>query len=42
LGPVVVGWLAGIAGVIFFAVALFLLLQRLGQASERAARTRHR
>jgi hypothetical protein len=39
---VVVGWLAGIAGVIFFAVAVFLLLQRLGQASERAARTRHR
>jgi lysozyme len=42
LSPVVVGWLAGIAGVIFFAVAVFLLLQRLGQASERAARTRHR
>jgi lysozyme len=42
LSPLVVGWLAGVAGVIFFAVALFLLLQRLGQVSERAARTRHR
>ena len=42
LSPLVVGWLAGVAGVIFFAVAVFLLLQRLGQASERAARTRHR
>jgi hypothetical protein len=42
LSPVIVGWLAGIAGVMFFAVAVFLLLQRLGQASERAARTRHR
>jgi lysozyme len=42
LSPMVVGWLAGVAGVIFFAVAVFLLLQRLGQASERAARTRHR
>jgi lysozyme len=40
--PMVVGWLAGVAGVIFFAVAVFLLLQRLGQVSERAARTRHR
>jgi lysozyme len=42
LSPMVVGWLAGVAGVIFFAVAVFLLLQRLGQVSERAARTRHR
>jgi lysozyme len=42
VSPLVVGWLAGVAGVIFFAVAVFLLLQRLGQASERAARTRHR
>ncbi len=42
LNPVIVGWLAGIAGVIFFAVSVFLLLQRLGQASEAAARTRHR
>jgi len=42
LSPMVVGWLAGVAGVIFFAVAMFLLLQRLGQVSERAARTRHR
>ena len=42
LSPMVVGWLAGVAGVIFFAVAAFLLLQRLGQVSERAARTRHR
>ena len=42
LSPLVVGWLAGIAGVIFFAVAVFLLLQRLGRASERAARTRGR
>jgi lysozyme len=40
LSPMVVGWLAGVAGVIFFAVAVFLLLQRLGQVSERAARTR--
>ena len=42
LSPMVVGWLAGVAGVIFFAVAVFLLLQRLGQVSERTARTRHR
>ena len=40
--PMIVGWLAGVAGVIFFAVAVFLLLQRLGQATERAARVRTR
>jgi hypothetical protein len=38
LDPRVVGWLAGIAGVGFFATALFLLLDRLGRASERRAR----
>lgn len=42
LSPMIVGWLAGVAGVIFFAVAVFLLLQRLGQATERAARVRTR
>ena len=42
LSPLLVGWLAGVAGVIFFAVAVFLLLQRLGQASERAARGGYR
>ena len=42
LSPMIVGWLAGVAGVIFFAVAVFLLLQRLGQATERAAKVRTR
>ena len=42
LSPMIVGWLAGVAGVTFFAVAFFLLLQKLGQASERAARVRTR
>lgn len=37
LDPRLVGWLAGIAGVGFFAVAVYLLLERLGRASERAA-----
>lgn len=40
LNPRVVGWLAGIAGVGFFVAAAFLLLERLGEASERSARTR--
>jgi lysozyme len=40
LEPRVVGWLAGIAGVLFFAIAVYLLLQRLGRASEREARRR--
>ncbi len=40
LDPRVVGWLAGIAGVGFFVVAAFLLLERLGSASEHAARHR--
>jgi lysozyme len=38
LDPRIVGWLAGVAGALFFAVAVYLLLQRLGRASERAAR----
>ena len=35
VSPVVVGWLAGIAGVGFFVTALFLLLERVGRAAER-------
>lgn len=35
LTPVVVGWLAGLAGVGFLAAAVFLFLQRLSRASER-------
>jgi lysozyme len=42
LDPRIVAWLAGLAGVVLLAVSAFLLLQRLGQASERAARTRRR
>jgi lysozyme len=38
LDPRVVGWLAGVAGVGFFVVAAFILLERLGEASERSAR----
>ena len=40
LDPRLVGWLAGLAGVGFFVVATYLLLERLGRASERAARRR--
>ena len=40
LGPQIVGMLAGIAGVAFFAVAVYLLLERLGRAAERQARHR--
>jgi lysozyme len=40
LDPRMVGLLAGIAGALFISVAVYLLLQRLGQASERAARNR--
>lgn len=40
LDPRVVGWLAGVAGVGFFVVAAFMLLERLGAASERSARGR--
>ncbi|THD63515.1 lysozyme [Phenylobacterium sp.] len=40
LGPKVVGGLAGIAGVGFFVVAVYLLLDRLGRAAEREARDR--
>ena len=40
LGPRLVGGLAGIAGVGFFVVAVYLLLDRLGRASERQARNR--
>lgn len=36
MSPKVVGALACVAGVGFFSIALFLLLQRLGQAAERA------
>jgi lysozyme len=37
-GPRLVGGLAGIAGVGFFVVAVYLLLDRLGRAAERDAR----
>jgi len=40
LGPRLVGGLAGIAGVGFFVVAIYFLLDRLGRASERRARER--
>lgn len=40
LGPRMVGGLAGIAGVGFFVVAVYLLLDRLGRAAEREARDR--
>ena len=40
LDPRTVGWLAGVAGALFFAVAVYLLLQRLGNAAEREARRR--
>ena len=40
MGPRTVGGLAGIAGVGFFVVAVYLLLERLGRASERNARHR--
>jgi len=40
MGPQIVGMLAGIAGVAFFAVAVYLLLERLGRAAERQARHR--
>ena len=40
LDPRVVGWLAVIAGIGFFAVSAFVLLERLGEASERSARYR--
>jgi lysozyme len=36
--PTMVGWLAGVTGALFFAVAVYLLLLRLGRAQERAAR----
>jgi lysozyme len=38
MGPKLVGGLAGIAGVGFFVVAVYLLLDRLGRAAERQAR----
>jgi lysozyme len=37
MGPRLVGGLAGIAGVGFFVVAVYLLLERLGRAAERQA-----
>lgn len=40
LGPRLVGGLAGVAGVGFFVVAVYLLLDRLGRAAEREARER--
>jgi lysozyme len=40
LGPRLVGGLAGIAGVCFFVVAVYLLLDRLGRAAERQAHRR--
>jgi lysozyme len=36
--PTMVGWLAGVTGALFFAVAVYLLLLRLGRSQERAAR----
>jgi lysozyme len=39
-GPRLVGGLAGVAGVGFFVVAVYLLLDRLGRAAERDARDR--
>jgi len=41
LGPRLVGGLAGIAGVGFFVVAVYLLLDRLSRATERQARRQH-
>jgi lysozyme len=41
LGPRLVGGLAGIAGVGFFVVAVYLLLDRLGRAAEREARDQY-
>jgi lysozyme len=38
MGPRLVGGLAGIAGVGFFVVAVYLLLERLGRVAERQAR----
>ena len=35
LGPLVVGWLAGIAGVAFITAAVFMFLQRIGRAAGR-------
>lgn len=40
ISPIVVGWLAGVAGALFFAIAVYLLLQRLSRAAEREARER--
>ncbi|HEY2752727.1 lysozyme [Phenylobacterium sp.] len=40
LGPKLVGGLAGVAGVGFFVVAIYFLLERLGRVSERRARSR--
>ena len=40
ISPTLVGWLAGVAGALFFAIAVYLLLQRLGRAAEREARER--
>ena len=40
MGPRLVGLLAGLAGVTFFAVAVYLLLERLGRVAERQARRR--
>jgi lysozyme len=36
----VVGWLAGLTGALFFAIAVYLLLQRLSRVAEREARNR--
>jgi len=40
LDPRMVGLFAGVAGALFISVAVYLLLQRLGRASEREARDR--
>jgi len=38
--PLLVGWLAGVAGVVLFTAAVFLLLQRMGRAADRRERRR--
>jgi lysozyme len=42
VSPLLVGWLAGIAGIGFFSIAVYLLLDRLGQAMQRPHRRRSR
>lgn len=39
--PLLVGWLAGVAGVGFVAAAVFMLLQRMARAAERRDKRKH-